>query len=66
MRRYLEKTAKLRVVLDPFKKPRRVEPYFYEGDAFYLPFTHLDAMERGGPVLTVWEVNRSTDDPSVE
>lgn len=66
MRRYLDETAKPLVVLDPFKRPKQMEPYFYDGDAFYLPFTHLGAMERGGPILTVWEVSRNVDDPSVE
>jgi len=38
----------------PFREGVSATPYFYVGDAFFLPFTGLRAMERGGPVVTVW------------
>ncbi len=59
MQDYLESNGRLRVVFDPFKEGRKEEPFFYVGDAFYLPISHLDAMERGGPILTIWELGPS-------
>jgi hypothetical protein len=56
MRRFLEQNATARVTFDPFKQGRREEPFFYDADAFYLPISHFDAMERGGPILTIWEM----------
>jgi hypothetical protein len=37
-----------------FRAGTFAKPSFYTGDAFFLPFTGRPAMERGGPVVTVW------------
>lgn len=55
----LKRRARAVRVFDPFRPGASARPYFYVADAFYLPFSGLDAMERGGPILTVWE----TKDP---
>jgi hypothetical protein len=50
---------------DPFR-PEGVEgaaAEFYPGDAFFVPFRGLTAVERGGPVLEVWSLRR--DDPTL-
>jgi 4-amino-4-deoxy-L-arabinose transferase-like glycosyltransferase len=60
MRRYLADNARALAVFNPFKPDRELEPYFYVGDAFYLPISHLDAMERGGPILTIWELRNES------
>jgi hypothetical protein len=57
MRSYLESNGRERVVFNPFKEGRKEEPFFYVGDAFYLPISHFEAMERGGPILTIWELD---------
>ena len=44
------------MVFDPFRAESRVTPYFYERDAFYLPYAGFDALERGGPVITIWDL----------
>jgi 4-amino-4-deoxy-L-arabinose transferase-like glycosyltransferase len=54
LRRYLDDRARRLAVFDPFREGASATPYFYTGDAFFLPFTGLGAMERGGPVVTVW------------
>ena len=33
-------------------------PYFYSADAFFVPFSGFGAVERGGPVLKVWDLER--------
>jgi 4-amino-4-deoxy-L-arabinose transferase-like glycosyltransferase len=54
LRSYLDERARRLAVFSPFRADAPVRPYFYPGDAFFLPFTGLRAMERGGPVVTVW------------
>jgi dolichyl-phosphate-mannose-protein mannosyltransferase len=44
------------VVLSPFREGAADRARFYAGDAFYLPLSGLDAMVRGGPVVTVWDL----------
>jgi Dolichyl-phosphate-mannose-protein mannosyltransferase len=55
--RWLEVDARPIAVFDPFSEHARVAPYFYEGDAFYLPYSGFSAVERGGPIVTVWRLN---------
>jgi hypothetical protein len=57
MREFLEKRARILARFDPFRDEYRSEPYFYPRDAFYIPFTGLDAVERGGPIVTIWELD---------
>jgi Dolichyl-phosphate-mannose-protein mannosyltransferase len=53
----LQERARPVAVFDPFRPDRSA--YFYVGDAFYLPFSGLTAMERGGPAFTVWELSEA-------
>jgi Dolichyl-phosphate-mannose-protein mannosyltransferase len=55
--RWLEAGATPIAVFDPFRREARTKPTFYAGDAFYLPYAGFSAMERGGPILTVWRLN---------
>lgn len=48
-------------LIRPFRLPyieRRVreQTYFYSGDAFYLPFSGLSLMDRGGPIIRIWKL----------
>jgi 4-amino-4-deoxy-L-arabinose transferase-like glycosyltransferase len=54
LRRRLDERARRLAEFNPFREGATARPYFYPGDAFFLPFTGLRAMERGGPVVTVW------------
>ena len=54
LKRYLDERARRVAEFRPFREDTTAAPYFYRGDAFFLPFTGLRAMERGGPVVTVW------------
>ncbi len=42
-------------VFDPFTAAGPAGAHFHASDAFYLPYTGLDAVVRGGPIVTVWE-----------
>jgi hypothetical protein len=60
--RWLVEHARPLAVFDPFVRGSGREtsrPYFYTGDGFYLPLTGLGAMERGGPILTIWDLKGS-------
>jgi 4-amino-4-deoxy-L-arabinose transferase-like glycosyltransferase len=50
------------VRFDPFNVAPTDSPFFYVQDAFYLPFAGLDAVERGGPIITIWEIDREESD----
>jgi hypothetical protein len=54
LREHLLARARPLAVFSPFREGAVTQPYFYVGDAFFLPFTGLEAMERGGPIVTVW------------
>jgi hypothetical protein len=45
------------VVLSPFRAGSAAAAKFYLGDAFYLPLSGLEAMDRGGPVVTIWDMS---------
>ena len=52
----------LTAVFEPFTsggESGQPEPYYFAGDAFYLPFTKLGSVERGGPILRIWEIDAS-------
>ncbi len=58
---YLNRHADPLAVFDPFTEKYRagaVEPYFYGGDAFYIPFSGFGAVERGGPIVTIWALKK--------
>lgn len=56
LERLLRQRARPLAKFDPFRQGASERPYFYKGDAFYLPFAGLAAMERGGPIVTIWEL----------
>ena len=58
LREYLDARARPLAEFRPFREGTFAKPYFYVGDAFFLPFTGLRAMERGGPEVTVWALTR--------
>ena len=41
----------------PLRAGRETTDCLYPGDAFYLPYCGFGALERGGPVITIWELN---------
>jgi dolichyl-phosphate-mannose-protein mannosyltransferase len=56
-RQWLSDRARPLATFSPFRAEGRVtESCFYSGDAFYLPTCGFDAVERGGPVVTVWDL----------
>jgi hypothetical protein len=56
LRQFLTRNARSLATFDPFAEREQGEPYFYPSDAFYLPISDLHVMERGGPILTIWEL----------
>jgi 4-amino-4-deoxy-L-arabinose transferase-like glycosyltransferase len=58
LHQYLAGRARRLAEFRPFRDGVSDQPYFYGGDAFFLPFTGLEAMERGGPVVTVWALRQ--------
>ena len=56
MRAMLEERGKLMVSFSPFRVNTAAEPHFYPRDAFYIPLAGLSAVERGGPVVDIWEI----------
>jgi hypothetical protein len=57
LRGWLAANARPLVAFDPFRKASKSTPYFYPRDAFYLPYAGFDAVERGGPVIMVWDLD---------
>jgi 4-amino-4-deoxy-L-arabinose transferase-like glycosyltransferase len=55
----LQRSGRPLATFDPFRAGERAKPYFFEGDAFYLPFSGLGALDRGGPLVTVWEMGEA-------
>lgn len=55
MRSFLERGAREIASFDPFASSNR-EPYYFLHDAFYLPFTELGTVERGGPIVRIWDL----------
>ena len=60
---FLEKQGERLVEYDPFQKDIQGESYYYSVDSFYLPFSGLDSVERGGPKITIWKLLREADQP---
>jgi hypothetical protein len=55
-RQWLETSARPVAAFSPFRAGRETTACFYPGDAFYLPYCGFGALERGGPVITIWEL----------
>lgn len=62
-RRWLEDTARPLATFSPFRPGRETADCFYPGDAFYLPYCRFGALERGGPVVTIWEMPLAAPPP---
>jgi 4-amino-4-deoxy-L-arabinose transferase-like glycosyltransferase len=54
----LESRGRILARFDPFEPSSAVEPLFYPRDAFYLPLAGFGAVERGGPLVTIWELKK--------
>ena len=55
---FLEERAEVLARFDPFPSDFQGNAYYYRADAFYLPFSGLDSVERGGPKITIWKLAR--------
>lgn len=55
---YLEKRGAPVAEWSPFRPGSSEVPYFYPADAFFMPFSGFGAVERGGPILKVWDLER--------
>jgi hypothetical protein len=51
---WLEEEAESLVEFGPFRDGVERTPYFYPADAFYIPYTGLGTVARGGPVIRIW------------
>jgi hypothetical protein len=54
LKEWLEEVAEPLEVFDPFRDGVDGTPYFYPADAFYIPYTGLRTMARGGPIIRIW------------
>jgi dolichyl-phosphate-mannose-protein mannosyltransferase len=52
---WLASRARPLATFSPFAGPE-TQTCFYPGDAFYLPYCNFSDVQRGGPVITVWEL----------
>lgn len=59
LRTWLREKARPLAVFRPFGEDPRVAPRFYPNDAFYLPFTGFRGVERGGPLITIWDLGET-------
>jgi len=55
---YLRKRGTPVAEFSPFRPGASDVPYFYSADAFFMPFSGFGAVERGGPILEVWDLDR--------
>ena len=53
---WLRAHARPVVVFDPFRNVKGMRRCFFSRDAFYLPYCRFQGVERGGPVVTVWDL----------
>jgi hypothetical protein len=54
--RWLEEHGELIATFDPYRRDAEVEPRFYRSDAFYIPYSGFEAVERGGPLIRIWKL----------
>jgi len=64
LKEWLAAEARPLAVFDPFRPGTDVTPYFYPEDSFYIPWSGFDAVERGGPIVQIWELPPATRPPS--
>jgi hypothetical protein len=55
---YLEQRGQRLVQYDPFREDFQGDAYYFTADSFYLPFSGLASVERGGPRITIWKLAR--------
>lgn len=55
---YLEKRGAPVAEWSPYRPGSSEAPFFFSADAFFMPFSGFGALERGGPVLKVWDLER--------
>ncbi|MGH9463992.1 MAG: ArnT family glycosyltransferase [Vicinamibacteria bacterium] len=55
---YLEKRGQRLAEYDPFREDFHGDVYYFGADSFYLPFSGLGSVERGGPRITIWKLSR--------
>ena len=53
--RWLGAEARPVAVFDPFRKGAE-DAFFFGSDAFYIPYSGFGAVERGGPIVTIWRL----------
>jgi Dolichyl-phosphate-mannose-protein mannosyltransferase len=59
--RWLMDHARSLATFSPFNVERsRNESCFYPGDAFYLPWCDFGGVERGGPIVTIWDLGEKS------
>lgn len=63
LRAEVESNGQLLARFDPFRPGGAAATEFYPGDAFFVPFSGLQGVDRGGPVLEVWSLR--PDDPAL-
>ena len=55
--RWLTEHARMLATFSPFNVERTMnQSCFYPGDAFYLPWCDFGGVERGGPIVTIWDL----------
>jgi hypothetical protein len=62
---WLRTHARPAVVFDPFLDMKGVRRCFFARDAFYLPHCRFEALERGGPVVTIWDLGPKASDNAI-
>lgn len=53
----LHERGRVAASFDPFREGATEEPFFYRADTFYLPISGFSALTRGGPIVTIWELD---------
>jgi hypothetical protein len=59
----LQARGHLLVTFDPFVNTKGMRHCFYQADAFYLPYCRLDSVDRGGPIVGVWDLGEPVARP---
>jgi len=55
-RQWLVDHARVIATFTPFRSERQMDSCFYPGDAFYLPSCGFGNVQRGGPIVTIWDL----------
>jgi 4-amino-4-deoxy-L-arabinose transferase-like glycosyltransferase len=60
---YLAKRGTPVAEWSPFRPGSSDAPYFFSADAFFMPFSGFGAVDRGGPILKVWDLAQIRNSP---